>query len=728
MKCSLSGCLTIEFPLLIRLLFLLIFSSPLAAIEDSYLKAPVAPKVPYTIKQHEQTRIDEYHWLRDENWKKIVAGELDFKNPDILAYLNAENAYKEAHMESTRGVQEVLYQEILSRIKEDYQSWPVKKGDYFYYYREEKGKNYPIYCRREGSMEAPESVYMDVNKEAQGKELYLFGPSVPNRANTFLAYGYNLTGSLDRTVRVRNLETGEDSRWSFPNSTGSLLWLDDEHLLVVERDEHARGKNVYKINIKQGPEKKQLVFSKPEAFDNMFLGLSQTNDRQYLMLELSSGSSQVLYVSLRSAVDFKQFAEGKDDVLYKLEHFKNDFYILTNKGGANNFQLFKTPVNRWEQDAWQLVQQESKTISLSSVTFYNRFMVTEQRNNERALDEIVVRDMESNKTHTVSMPDAAYDLTFSGDWDHNATQVRLDYSSPIRPASVLELDLPTAQTNTLYTRETPNFDGQQYEVKREFATARDGARVPVSIVHKKGLKTDGTHPVFLYGYGSYGYGMPDLFVSKIFSLVDRGFVFAVAHVRGGDEKGFQWYLDGKMRHKMNTFWDFIDVTEHLIAEGYTRKGRVAINGGSAGGLLVGAVTNMRPELFGCVVAHVPFVDVINTISDASLPLTPPEWEEWGNPITSAGDFNYIMQYSPYDNVTAKKYPPMLFNSGISDEQVTYWEPAKMVARLRATKTDENLLLLNMKMHAGHAGASKRYEWIEDEAFNYAFVLRCFGMQ
>ena len=728
MKCSLSGCLTIEFPLLIRLLFLLIFSSPLAAIEDSYLKAPVAPKVPYTIKQHEQTRIDEYHWLRDENWKKIVAGELDFKNPDILAYLNAENAYKEAHMESTRGVQEVLYQEILSRIKEDYQSWPVKKGDYFYYYREEKGKNYPIYCRREGSMEAPESVYMDVNKEAQGKELYLFGPSVPNRANTFLAYGYNLTGSLDRTVRVRNLETGEDSRWSFPNSTGSLLWLDDEHLLVVERDEHARGKNVYKINIKQGPEKKQLVFSKPEAFDNMFLGLSQTNDRQYLMLELSSGSSQVLYVSLRSAVDFKQFAEGKDDVLYKLEHFKNDFYILTNKGGANNFQLFKTPVNRWEQDAWQLVQQESKTISLSSVTFYNRFMVTEQRNNERALDEIVVRDMESNKTHTVSMPDAAYDLTFSGDWDHNATQVRLDYSSPIRPASVLELDLPTAQTKTLYTRETPNFDGQQYEVKREFATARDGARVPVSIVHKKGLKTDGTHPVFLYGYGSYGYGIPDLFVSKIFSLVDRGFVFAVAHVRGGDEKGFQWYLDGKMRHKMNTFWDFIDVTEHLIAQGYTRKGRVAINGGSAGGLLVGAVTNMRPELFGCVVAHVPFVDVINTISDASLPLTPPEWEEWGNPITSAGDFNYIMQYSPYDNVTAKKYPPMLFNSGISDEQVTYWEPAKMVARLRATKTDENLLLLNMKMHAGHAGASKRYEWIEDEAFDYAFVLRCFGMQ
>ena len=446
------------------------------------------------------------------------------------------------------------------------------------------------------------------------------------------------------------------------------------------------------------------------------------------MLELSSGSSQVLYVSLRSAVDFKQFAEGKDDVLYKLEHFKNDFYILTNKGGANNFQVFKTPVNRWEQDAWQLVQQESKTISLSGVTFYNRFMVTEQRNNERALDEIVVRDMESNKTHTVSMPDAAYDLTFSGDWDHNATQVRLDYSSPIRPASVLELDLPTAQTKTLYTRETPNFDGQQYEVKREFATARDGARVPVSIVHKKGLKTDGTHPVFLYGYGSYGYGIPDLFVSKIFSLVDRGFVFAVAHVRGGDEKGFQWYLDGKMRHKMNTFWDFIDVTEHLIAEGYTRKGRVAINGGSAGGLLVGAVTNMRPELFGCVVAHVPFVDVINTISDASLPLTPPEWEEWGNPITSAGDFNYIMQYSPYDNVTAKKYPPMLFNSGISDEQVTYWEPAKMVARLRATKTDENLLLLNMKMHAGHAGASKRYEWIEDEAFDYAFVLRCFGMQ
>ena len=728
MKWLLSVCPKIEFSPLMGLLFLLPFSTPLVAIEEPYLNPPVAPKVPYTIKQHNQTRIDEYHWLRDANWKKIVAGELDFKNPAILEYLNAESAYKDAQMKATQGMQVRLRKEILSRIKEDYQSWPVKKGNYLYYYREEEGKNYPIYCRRKGSMDAPESVYMDVNKEAEGKDLYIFGPSVINRANTFLAYGYNLTGSLERTVRVRNLDTGQDSSWTFPNSTGSIVWLDDDHLLVVERDQHARGKNVYKINIHQGPEKKELVFSKPEAYDNMFLGLSQTNDRNYLLLNLTSGSSQVLYVSPRTAIDFKQFAVGKDDVSYTLEHFENDFFILTNMGGANNFQVFKTPVNRWEKSAWQLVQKESSTISLSGITFYNRFMVTEQRNNERALDEIVVRDMVTDNIHAVSMPDAAYDLTFIGDWDHNATQVRLDYSSPIRPASVLELDLPTAKTKTLYTRETPNYDGEQYSVKREFANARDGVQVPVTVVHKKGLKTDGSHPLFLYGYGSYGYGMPALFSSRIFSLIDRGFVFAIAHVRGGDDKGFQWYLDGKMRHKMNTFSDFIDVTEYLIAKGYTRKGRVAINGGSAGGLLMGAVVNMRADLYGCVVADVPFVDVINTISDASLPLTPPEWEEWGNPITNADDFSYMMQYSPYDNVKAQKYPPMLFNSGISDEQVTYWEPAKMVARLRAVKTDENLLLLNMKMHAGHAGASKRYEWIEDEAFSYAFVLRCLGME
>ncbi|WP_257295435.1 S9 family peptidase [Endozoicomonas sp. YOMI1] len=696
------------------------------------MKAPVARKIPHSIIQHDQTRIDEYHWLRDEHWQKIVAGGLDFKNPEVLAYLHAESDYKDAQMKDSKVVQQQLYQEILSRIKEDYQSWPVKKGDFLYYYREEKGKNYPILCRRHGSMDLPEVVYMDVNKEADGKDLYMFGPSLTNRANTFLAYGYNLTGSMERSIRVRNLETGQDSEWTFHNSTGSILWIDDEHLLVVERDEQARGKNIYRINIHQGPEKKALVFSKPDEFDGMFLSLSETTDHEYVMVYLNSGSSQVVYVSPRAAVDFHLFAHGTDDVVFNLDHYldhdRDDFYILTNLNGANNFQLYKTSVNQWEQKHWHLIQAESDTISLTDIHFYNHYLIIEQKNNEKALDELVVQDMVSGNRQTVSMPDEAYELDFSGDWDHNATTVRLDYSSPVMPSTVLELDLKTVQTTAVYTRETPNFDPEKYEVKREYATARDGERIPVTIIHSKGLVKDGSHRALVYGYGSYGYGMTAGFSSKLFSLVDRGFVYATAHIRGGDEKGYQWYLNGKMRHKMNTFNDFIDATEYLVRQGYTGKGQIAINGGSAGGLLMGAVTNLRPDLFGCVVADVPFVDVINTISDASLPLTPPEWEEWGNPVTSADDFDYIMQYSPYDNVRAGDYPPMLFNSGISDEQVTYWEPAKMVARLRDLKTDDNLLLLNMNMHAGHAGASKRYEWIDEEAFNYAFILKCFGMK
>ena len=692
------------------------------------MKAPIARKIPYTITAHGQSRTDEYHWLRDEHWQKIVAGDLDFKNPEILEYLQAECAYKDHQMADYQPVKEKLYGEILSRIKEDYQSWPVKKGEFFYYYREEQGKNYPILCRRRASMSAPETIYLDVNQEAADKELYMFGPAVTNRVNTFLAYGYNLTGSMERTIRVRNLETGLDYPWSFPNSTGSVLWLDDDHLLVVERDEQARGKHIYRVNIHQGPEHKKLLFSKPDEFDSMFLSLGETTDRKYLLVYLESGASQVVYLSPRAAIDFRLFAHGTNDVVFHLDHYQGDFYILTNQDNANNFQLFKTPANQWDQHQWQLLQKESETISLNDIHFYNHYLIMEQRNNDKALDELVVQDMNTGQQHVVAMPDAAYELDFSGDWDHNATTLRLDYSSPVMPATVLELDLTTSQTRQVYTRETPNFDPAKYVVKREYAKARDGEQIPITIIHQKGLACDGSHPAFIYGYGSYGYGMTAGFSSKLFSLVDRGFVYATAHIRGGDEKGYCWYLDGKMRHKMNTFHDFIDTTEYLIQQGYTAQARIAINGGSAGGLLMGAVTNLRPDLYGCVVADVPFVDVINTISDAALPLTPPEWEEWGNPLTSADDFRYIMAYSPYDNIRPTDYPPMLFNSGISDEQVTYWEPTKMVARLRAMKTDNNLLLLNMNMHAGHAGASKRYEWIEEEAFNYAFILKCLGIK
>ncbi len=693
------------------------------------LKAPVASKIDHIIKQHGTERNDPYHWLRDENWQKFIQGDLNFANPEIKSYIDAENTYKDAVMAGYKSVQKKLYDEILSRIKEDDQSCPIRKGDYYYYSREEKGKNYSILCRKYQSLDAIEEIYFDINTEAENHDLYMFSASSTNRSQTFFAYSFNLTGSMERTVRIRDLSSGEDLAWEFPDSTGSFIWDDEEHLYIVERDEASRGRDIYRINIHEGYEQRQLIFSKPDKYDSMFMSLSKTNDRNYYLLNLDSGSTHSVFVSEAGTQQFNEFALGENDVSFTLDHYQNEFYILTNESNANNFKIMKCPADhkKWGREYWQEILAEDPGLCLNSFQFYNRFLVSEKSNNQKALDEIVVRDMESGKENVISMPDEAYSLEVIGAWDHQSTKVMFDYESPVRPEQVFELDLESGQANCIYTHEVPNFDSSQYVVKREFAKARDGERVPLTIIHRKDLPLDASAKALVYGYGSYGYGMSASFSSKLYSLVDRGFVYAVAHIRGGDEKGYQWYLDGKMHKKMNTFYDFIDCCEHLVQNKYTSKGQIAINGGSAGGLLMGAVTNIRPDLFGAVVADVAFSDVITTISDASLPLTPPEWEEWGNPIESKADFEYISQYSPYDNISANNYPPMLFNSGVADEQVTYWEPAKMVAKLREKKTDSNHVLLNMNMHAGHAGASKRYEWIDEVAFDYAFIFKCFGM-
>lgn len=694
------------------------------------MKPPVAAKKNCVVHQHGYERTDHYQWLRDKNWQRLIKGELNFHNPQVLSYLQEEEAYKHHVMGDAKATTTTLYNEVLSRIKEDDSSYPVKKGDYYYYIREEKGKNYPIFCRKKGNRAAPETIYFDVNKEAEGKALYQMEASATNQAQTHFAYAFNLTGSLESTIKVRDLTTATDLSWSFANSTGSFQWADDEHLYIVESDALSRGKAVYKVNIHKGPEEKQLIFTKPAHYDDLFMSLSRTTDRAFSLLHLDSGATHVVFVAKKGTDRFEAFVKGENDISFSVDHYQGYFYILTNQDEAHNFKIMRcsAEADQWSQENWTLFLAEQKNHCLDGISFYNDFLVLERKNTHKALDEIIIKNMVSGNEQTVTMPDEAYDLSFSGAWDHKSTVVRLDYDSPVSPNKVLELDLSTGNVKQVHVKAVPHFDADNYVVKREFAKARDGEHIPMTVVHKKGLVKNGTHKAFVYGYGSYGYGVSASFSSRIFSLIDRGFVYAIAHIRGGDDKGYAWYLDGKMHNKMNTFYDFIDSCEHLISEGYTQKGAIAINGGSAGGLLMGAVTNLRPDLFGCVIAHVAFVDVINTISDKTLPLTPPEWEEWGNPIHSKDDFNYILQYSPYDNVKACHYPPMLFNSGIADEQVTYWEPTKMVAKLRALKKDDNLLLLNMKMHAGHAGASKRYEWIEDVAFDYTFVLKCFGLE
>lgn len=687
------------------------------------MKAPVVKKVDEKIVQHAYTRIDSYSWLRDKNWKKFVSGDLDFDNPEVKKMLDAENEYTNSIMADTKDLQKQIYDEVLSRIKEDDTTYPEKRGDYFYYVREEQGKNYAILCRKKLSLEADEEIYFDINKEAEGKKLYVFGPAQISRDNKYLAYCYNLTGSLERTLKIRDLTTGKDLDWEISNLNGSFTWVDNKNLYYIERDESARGSKVYKLNVEQGPASAKLIFEKPEKYSSMFMGIAQTTDREFCLISMSSGATQALYISPKAKDEFKFFAEGQEDVTFEVDHYQEHFYILTNMDKAHDYKVMRASVNDWSIKSWQEFIAETKDECLNSLDIYNDYLVLEKKNNHLALTQIDVCHLPSKKTQTLKMPTEAYDLSFIGAWDENSTRVRVHYNSPIEPPQVLEMDLTNMSLKLLKQKEVPNYDSSKYEVKREFAKARDGEEIPLTIIYKKGLTKDASSKAFVYGYGSYGIGMPAFFRSSVFSLIDRGFIFCVAHIRGGDDKGNSWYLKGKMQQKMNTFNDFIDACEYLVEQKYTSKQKIAINGGSAGGLLMGAVTNMRPDLFGSVVSDVSFVDVINTISDESLPLTPPEWEEWGNPIKNKDDFEYIMQYSPYDNIKPQNYPPTLYNSGISDEQVTYWEPSKMVAKLRELKTDDNPVLLHMKMHAGHAGASKKYEGVEEIAFKYAFVLK-----
>lgn len=695
-------------------------------------KTPQASKVDHIIEQHGQTRNDQYAWLRDENWQKFIYGELEFKNPEVKKYIDEENDYTNGFYEEHKPLQEKLYKEILGRIKEDDSSYPDKYKEYYYYRREEKGKNYPIYCRKKGSLEAAEEIYFDVNKEAEGLELFIVGQKEVSPCNKYFAYAFNTTGSLERTIKIRDLATGKDLDWEISDTNGSFEWSNDgQSLYYVKRDpDSGRGKTIYKMNIHKGPESSKLLYEKPAELDRMFMGLNKTTSERFLQIELSNSSSnQIHFIDLDSDSDeIFLHAPVTSEVQYSVEHFEDSFYILTSKDGATNSKLMRTPINNFSEENWEEVIPESQTHFLEGHYIYCHHLILDARNNEKALNELWVRDLKTGVQKSIQMNQAAYDLSFSGSSEFESETVRFTLESPVTPYQTIEYNLNTEEQKVLKIKEVPTFDPSQYELKRIFAPAHDGELIPLTVFHKKGLELNGENPAFVYSYGSYGFSMPAWFNQGLYSLIDRGFVATFAHIRGGSDKGHAWYLDGKLKKKKNTFLDFISCCEHLVNEKYTKAGKIAANGGSAGGLLMGAITNMRPDLFKSIVADVAFVDMINTISDESLPLTPPEWEEWGNPIKNKDDFDYMMSYSPYDNIEAKNYPNMLYNSGISDEQVTYWEPTKMVAKLRELKTDENLLLLNMKMHAGHAGASKKYEWVEDKAKTFTFVLSTFGIK
>ena len=509
-------------------------------------KPPKAKKIPKKIVQHGHQRTDDYAWLRDKNWKKFVEGDLTFHNPQILDYINGENAWTDYRMKETQEIAQSVYNEILSMEREEDSSFPIQRGDYDYYWRSRKKDDYLTFCRKKRVSDSPEEAYFDVNKEAEGRPLFMHGRSDTSEDNRFYGYTYNLTGSMEKTLKVRNLDTGEDFDWEIPGCTGSWLWIDNEHLYFVERDEQSRGKNIYKVNIHQGPTSKKLVFTKPEEYSGLFLSIGTTKDKKYFTVQLSGGSTEVHYISKAGTDKFSFFAKGDDDVTYSLEHHDNIFYILTNRGGHHNYRVMTCPADGNHDVAdWGELIEESPRHYIQSIVVYNDYLVMSRKNCQKALAEIEICHLATRERTLVTMPGAAYTLGLIGARNHRSTKILFYLETPLSMEQMFELNLGNSQTRLVGEKTPPNFEPDKYVVKREYAVARDGEEIPLTIVHKKDLKRDGGNKAFVYAYGSYGAGMPAFFSPSIFSLVDRGLVHCIAHIRGGDDKGFRWYLDGK---------------------------------------------------------------------------------------------------------------------------------------------------------------------------------------
>lgn len=686
------------------------------------MEKPKAKKHSKIIEQHGLKRDDPYAWLRDENWRKITRGDLNFKNPEILSYIEEENHYTKINLEDSHPQQKAeLHQEILSRIKEDYETYPLKKGNYFYYHKMCKGLDYPILCRRESAYSA-EQVFFDINQEAKGHEVFFLRKHETNDWENYLAYMCNTTGSMECTLKIRDLKANTDLDIERTGLNGAFEWINNTQMVYIKRDQTSRGKYLYLLDL-NAPGEDQLIFEKDPELDHMFMGVDKSSDKEHLIITLESGASCVILSAHVADLKFSHIAQGSDDISFDFDHFEDKSYLLTNEDAPR----FKLLVKQDHSRDWVERIGEDQDYYLEDFHLYSHFLLIERRNLKTGISELLIIDNENaSAAHKVDFKEEAYTFHIVGSYDPYETKIRVSYESPISPEQELELDLETGQLKTLKQYVVPHYKASDYIVKREFAKARDGVQIPVTIVHHKNFEKYTQAPAYVYAYGSYGMGLDPDFSSSIFSLIDRGFCAVTAHVRGGDDLGHEWYLNGKLQNKKNTFHDYIDVCEHLIQEGYTCAGKIVGHGASAGGLLTGVVANLRPELFNSLVCEVPFVDLINTISDPSLPLTPPEWEEWGNPIEGQSDFNYMLSYSPYDQVRKQEYPSLLYLSGISDEQVTYWEPLKMVAKLREHHAGEAPIYLKIKMGAGHAGASKRYEWIDDLALIFHFILESFG--
>ncbi len=669
---------------------------------------------------------DPYAWLRADNWQEVLR-DPSVLDPEIRAYLEAENAYTDAVLAPLADLQAELVREMRARIKEDDATVPIPIGDWRYYQRYREGGQHPVYCRTRGD-EGPEEVLLDADKEAEGATFYRISMWLIAADHTRYAYAVDLTGSEDYALRVRDCATGALIDDNLAQTAGDFRVANDSNtLFYIRRDDNHRPRWVYRHVIGEDAADDVLVYE--ESDSGFYLSLGRTESRRYITID-SSAHDNTTEVRLIDAdapdTDPVLVAPRDTGVSYSVSHRADQLVIVTNADDAEDFKIVTCPVATPGRAHWRdLVPHQAGRLILG-VSVFSETIVRLERID--ALPRLIVRTVADGREETIAFDEPAYDLSLSHDMPHDQGVMRFTYSSMTTPATVYDYDLATGTRTRRKRQEVPSgHDPADYVTERLTATAPDGEQVPISLLAHKDTPRDGTAPLLLYGYGSYGISIPAGFNTNRLSLVDRGIVYAIAHIRGGMEKGYGWYRAGKLGTKKNTFTDFIACAEHLIAGKYTAAGHIAAHGGSAGGMLMGAVVNMRPDLFGAVVADVPFVDVLTTICDDTLPLTPPEWVEWGNPITDEAARAYIASYSPYDNVAAQGYPAMLVTGGVSDPRVTYWEPAKWVAKLRATKTDTHPLLLHINMDAGHAGKAGRFDRLDEVGRMYAFVLWALGL-
>ncbi|TMB19698.1 MAG: S9 family peptidase [Deltaproteobacteria bacterium] len=668
---------------------------------------PVAPKQAHVIQLNGDTLRDDYFWLRNKD------------TPEVEAYLRAEAAYADAMMKPTEAVQKTLYDEMLSHIQEDDSTPQVRIGSYWYYQRTEKGKQYPILCRK-AAPDAPEQVILDVNALAAGKKFLGLGGWEVSDDGTRLAYTTDETGFRQYDLHVRDLRSGADGPERIAR-VDSVAWSRDGKVLfyVVEDEQEKRPYQLWRHTVGSAS-KDDLIYEEKDHSFNLEVDRSRSKDFIFVT-SASHTTSEVRFFGAgdpNAALVLIRPREPEHE--YYADARGATLYIRTNSGGRN-FRLVTAQVSAPRKENWKEVVAHRDDVMLQDVEVFRDFVALYER--EDGLPQITFLDPSTGARRRVQFPEADYEVSPDKNPEYDQKELRVVYQSPVTPQSWIDVDAASLAQKVVKRQPVPNYDSSRYQVERVWAAATDGTNIPIAVLHKEGIARDGKGALLLYGYGSYGIDIPDRFNSNLFSLVDRNVTFAVAHIRGGGELGKKWHDQGRMMNKMNTFTDFIACAEHLIAQGYTSKDRLAIMGGSAGGLLMGAVTNLRPDLFHTVVTYVPFVDVINTMLDESLPLTISEFEEWGNP-KKPDEYRYMKQYSPYDNVVAKAYPTMLVRSSYNDSQVMYWEPAKYVAKLRAVKTDSNPLLFHIKMDpAGHGGASGRYDRLKDVAYDYAFILR-----